>query len=47
MKIVCKMTSVFACCWRRRKGEIEADNENERLAEQHNACHACSSIKES
>ncbi len=56
MKIVCKMTTVLACCQTyrqkdreggRRKRKAETDKERKRLTKQHNVCHACSSARES
>lgn len=37
MKIVCKMTTVLACCQTRRGGGRKVEK---RLAKQHNVCHA-------
>lgn len=56
MKIVCKMTTVLACCQTNRqtdreggRGErkTETDKDRKRLEEQHNVCRACPSARES
>lgn len=49
MKIVCKMTTVLACCQTNRQDDSEGgrkrteetDRERKRLAKQHHVCHAC------